>query len=57
MAKTFKCDRCGVYYDSKDRFDEIVIIKIAPDAKHFDDKDLCLSCQNDFFGWWKHKNV
>lgn len=56
MAKAYKCDRCGEYFESmrqiKGNFDISEII--AEEGVHYGNfkKDLCPVCQKEFVEWW-----
>lgn len=67
MAKAFKCDKCGEFYDGAsdmqvglDKQSEIVFrhtlgIKFSPEIEHsgFYLKDLCNTCAKAWVLWWK----
>lgn len=56
MARAYKCDRCGEFYEpqklEKGDFDIAEII--AEDCGYYkhDKKDLCPVCQKKFAEWW-----
>jgi hypothetical protein len=66
MAKAYKCDKCGKYFDGEaiiqmsfDKRSEI-IFKYTLGIKYFDNgniyfKDLCNKCAKSFCEWWQKK--
>ncbi len=55
MAKAYKCDRCGEYFETQRKsvgnFDIHEII--AEGGLYADDKkDLCPVCQKELAEWW-----
>ena len=59
MSKAFKCDRCGVYYDSKSvpnyRGGELIIKQSGYSDSGI--LDLCLVCRGDLESFVKNVTV
>ena len=51
MAKAFKCDRCGTYYD-KDEADYNRPFLTKDYGPGYEDIDLCPNCLKQLYDWW-----
>lgn len=55
MAKAYKCDRCGEYYEQrKEEKGDFGIFEIISTAGILapDEKDMCPACQKELAEWW-----
>lgn len=54
MAKAYKCDRCGEFYEpqkqEKGYFDIYEVITTGGHLEH-DKKDICPACQKELAEW------
>lgn len=55
MAKAYKCDRCGEYFNICPDVDVIVSKKKAGnvDKIEFNIQDLCQNCHDELIEWWE----
>lgn len=51
---TYKCDRCGAFYNHSNRFGREIYITSSCMSYGFI-KDLCDECQNKLEAWWTEK--
>lgn len=56
MARAYKCDRCGEYFETQRQIEGNFDISeiISGEGGHYqhDKKDLCPVCQKEFAEWW-----
>lgn len=55
MARAYKCDRCGEFYEpQKQVIGDFDISEIIAEGGYYehDKKDLCPVCQKEFAEWW-----
>lgn len=53
MAKAYKCDCCGEFYESSDI--RKIIFRVG-DPHHDTEYDLCKECEDSFFVWKRLRN-